>query len=79
MLGALRDEIVLAARTVGVLDCFQIIVDAKDVTHGKPDPEGYLLARSQTCTGDRQRHPRRDNAWLSKTPRPGSTPHTPPE
>ena len=38
--GALRDEVVLASRTVGVLDCFQAIVAAEDVKRGKPDPEG---------------------------------------
>jgi len=45
--GALRDEIILASRTVGVLDCFQAIVAAKDVARGKPDPEGYLAARAK--------------------------------
>jgi len=45
--GALRDEITLASRTVGVLDCFQAIVAAKDVARGKPDPEGYLAARAK--------------------------------
>lgn len=45
--GALRDEITLASRTIGVLDCFQVIVDAKDVARGKPDPEGYLVARAK--------------------------------
>jgi beta-phosphoglucomutase len=44
--GALRDEIILAGRTVGVLDCFQAIVAAQDVKRGKPDPQGYLAARS---------------------------------
>lgn len=43
--GALRDEIILASRTIGVLDCFQTIVAAEDVKSGKPDPEGYLAAR----------------------------------
>ncbi len=43
--GALRDEIILASRTIGVLDCFQAIVAAEDVKRGKPDPEGYLVAR----------------------------------
>ena len=43
--GALREEIVLASRTVGVLDCFRAIVAAEDVSRGKPDPEGYLAAR----------------------------------
>jgi beta-phosphoglucomutase len=42
--GALRDEIVLAAGALGVLDCFDQIVAGEDVAHGKPDPEGYRLA-----------------------------------
>jgi HAD superfamily hydrolase (TIGR01509 family) len=42
--GALREELRLAARAVGVLDCFQAIVAAEDVRRGKPDPEGYALA-----------------------------------
>ena len=41
--GALREEIRLAARTIGVLDCFGTIVAAEDVQRGKPDPEGYAL------------------------------------
>jgi len=42
--GALKREIVLAARSVGVLDAFSQIVSAEDVRKGKPDPEGYRLA-----------------------------------
>lgn len=38
--GALRDEIVLASRTIGVLEHFTTIVSAEDVQRGKPDPEG---------------------------------------
>ena len=45
--GALRDEIELAARTVGVLEHFRILVAARDVQRGKPDPEGYRLAREK--------------------------------
>ena len=41
--GALHEEIELAARTMGVLDCFGVVVAATDVHHGKPDPEGYRL------------------------------------
>jgi beta-phosphoglucomutase len=41
--GALREEIVLAAAAVGVLRHFRVIVAAKDVLRGKPDPAGYLL------------------------------------
>jgi len=43
--GALHDEIVMAATTIGVGDCFPVIVSAEDVARGKPDPEGYYLAR----------------------------------
>jgi HAD superfamily hydrolase (TIGR01509 family) len=45
--GALRDEIRLAARTVGVLEHFAEIVSAEDVQRGKPDPEGYAIAASR--------------------------------
>ena len=42
--GALRDEILLAGKTVGAIDLVELVVAAKDVKHGKPDPEGYILA-----------------------------------
>lgn len=45
--GALRQEIELASRTIGVLECFRAIVPAEDVARGKPDPEGYLKARER--------------------------------
>jgi len=45
--GGLREEIRLAAGTVGVLDCFEVIVPAEDVPLGKPDPAGYRLARKR--------------------------------
>jgi HAD superfamily hydrolase (TIGR01509 family) len=44
--GALRAELELAARTVGLRDAFPVIVSAEDVSAGKPDPEGYRLARA---------------------------------
>ena len=40
---ALRDEIELVARAVGVLDRLTVIVAAEDVSKGKPDPAGYRL------------------------------------
>lgn len=51
--GALRDEIHIAARAVGVDHCFATIVAARDVSAGKPDPQGYLLAiqRLRDITG----------------------------
>ena len=42
--GALREEIDLMLDGVALRDCFSVIVAAEDVTVGKPDPEGYLLA-----------------------------------
>jgi beta-phosphoglucomutase len=42
--GALREEIEAMLEGVSLRDCFQTIVAAEDVTVGKPDPQGYLLA-----------------------------------
>jgi HAD superfamily hydrolase (TIGR01509 family) len=45
--GALREEIEMAARAIGVRDLFSVLVAARDVRRGKPDPEGYRLALEQ--------------------------------
>jgi len=42
--GALRDDIDLMLAGTDFREAFEVIVSADDVTHGKPDPEGYLLA-----------------------------------
>lgn len=42
--GALRNEIDLILRTTGLRDCFRHITSAEDVSRGKPDPQGFLLA-----------------------------------
>ena len=42
--GALRDEIEAMLEGISLRDCFSVIVAAEDVTVGKPDPQGYLLA-----------------------------------
>ena len=42
--GAVREEVEHVLRLAGLLDRFAAIVTVDDVTHGKPDPEGYLLA-----------------------------------
>ena len=42
--GALYDEIELAARALGIFDCFKTIVSAEHVSSGKPDGEGYRKA-----------------------------------
>lgn len=45
--GALREEIETMLEGISLRDCFSVIVAAEDVTRGKPDPEGYLLAIKQ--------------------------------
>jgi len=45
--GALKKEIVLSARKIGILEHLEQIVSAEDVRKGKPDPEGYRLALSR--------------------------------
>jgi beta-phosphoglucomutase len=42
--GALRQEIEVILRTAGLLDYFDGIVSAEDVTRGKPEPEIFLKA-----------------------------------
>ena len=48
--GALREEVLQAAESLGVLSMFRIVVAARDVKHGKPDPEGYLQAVEKLST-----------------------------
>lgn len=45
--GALRHEIETMLRAIGLHSYFKLIVAAEDVTVGKPDPSGYLLATKQ--------------------------------
>lgn len=40
--GALREEIELAGATIGAMEMVQVLVAAKDVANGKPDPQGYV-------------------------------------
>ena len=42
--GALRAEIELPCRRLGILERFAVIVSAEEVREGKPSPAGYLLA-----------------------------------
>lgn len=42
--GALRDEVILAVRAIGVLDLFDAVVGTDDVERSKPDPQSYMLA-----------------------------------
>jgi HAD superfamily hydrolase (TIGR01509 family) len=45
--GALREEIEVMLEGLTLRDCFKAIVAAEDVTQGKPDPQGYMLAVQQ--------------------------------
>lgn len=47
--GALREEIELACRNLGLSECFMTVVSAQDVDCGKPDPQGFRLALEQLC------------------------------
>jgi len=42
--GALKEDILLPSRKLGLLEHLMQIVSAEDVRKGKPDPEGYRLA-----------------------------------
>jgi beta-phosphoglucomutase len=51
--GAIRSDIDLMLSGSGLADAFEVIVTADDVTYGKPNPEGYLLALEKlNKTGD---------------------------
>src|SRR5262245_58427142 len=52
--GALREEIETMLEGISLRDCFGVIVAAEDVTVGKPDPSGYLLATK--LVGEKTRH-----------------------
>ena len=59
--GAARSEVEMVLRAAD-LDVFEVIVSAEDVTRGKPDPEGYLLALGGS--GCRQPTPSRSKTRL---------------
>lgn len=42
--GALRSDILPILDSMGILDAFDVLVTADDVTESKPDPQSYLLA-----------------------------------
>jgi len=50
--GALRAEIELILEGANLRPLFEVIVSAEEVTQGKPDPEGFLMAltRLNECT-----------------------------
>jgi beta-phosphoglucomutase len=52
--GAAQNEIQPVVEAAGLTECFRVVVASDDVTHGKPDPEGYLkaLARLEADSAD---------------------------
>ncbi|MHC4706831.1 MAG: HAD family hydrolase, partial [Planctomycetota bacterium] len=55
--GALLAEIALILQQAGLSDMFEVIVSADQVTKGKPDPEGFVLALQRLNEGDGDRIP----------------------
>ncbi len=49
--GAFRREIEPVLDRAGIAECFRTTVTADDVTHGKPHPEGYLIALARLGGG----------------------------
>ncbi len=45
--GSRRASVVGSLTALGLLDKFQVLVCAEDYKHGKPSPEGFLLAASK--------------------------------
>lgn len=41
--GALRNEIELILKSAGIRDYFKILVASEDFTHGKPNPQPYIM------------------------------------
>ena len=50
--GALRSDIDMMLRGSGFSEAFEVIVTADDITKGKPDPQGYLLALKKLNTAN---------------------------
>jgi beta-phosphoglucomutase len=48
--GALRSDIEPILETLGIADCFDVIVTAEDVARSKPDPECYRMAHTRLNT-----------------------------
>jgi beta-phosphoglucomutase-like phosphatase (HAD superfamily) len=42
--GSIRQNVLSSLAAIGALDLFSVVITPEDVTHGKPDPEMFLLA-----------------------------------
>ena len=65
--GALRREIDLVLDAADLRQHFKVIMAAEDVSHCKPDPEGYRAAGAGWASSPRA-------AWSSRIPSPDSRP-----
>jgi beta-phosphoglucomutase len=45
--GALRSDIAPILESLGIADCFDLIITAEDVARSKPDPECYRLTHTR--------------------------------
>jgi HAD superfamily hydrolase (TIGR01509 family) len=66
--GAPPGEVLPVLEAAGLLDLFETVVTCEEVTHGKPDPEGFLLALSRMRAVEPDLRPRdvvvfEDSAW----------------
>lgn len=66
--GALRSDIEPVLETLGIADCFDIIVTAEDVAKSKPDPECYRLAHSMLNTFHSRSMPAQQILAIEDTP-----------
>lgn len=51
--GALKNEIDFALKEGGISHAFELIVSAEETKHGKPDPEGFVIALARL----KKKHP----------------------
>jgi HAD superfamily hydrolase (TIGR01509 family) len=45
--GSIRPNVLKSLAAVGIAELFSIVITPEDVTHGKPDPEMFLLAATR--------------------------------
>jgi HAD superfamily hydrolase (TIGR01509 family) len=52
--GTWRENVLSTLGPAGLIHAFEFIIAKEDVAHGKPDPEGYLLALKRLAISPRQ-------------------------
>ena len=66
--GALRSDIEPILETLGITNCFDVIVTAEDVAKSKPDPESYQLAYTRLNTFHSRNLPAQKVLAIEDTP-----------